>query len=94
MPNVRHDPGAPVSYAGKNWRLLHALDFERVVLEDRNGNERLIAPVSELRPEIALERSPAPSTLLPDVTDEDWAEARRRHSLIKPLLSFRRLHEG
>jgi putative transposase len=86
MGNVRHDPGAPVSYAGKNWRVLHALDFERVVLEDSSGNERVTAPVSELRPEIALERAPAPSTLLPDVTEEDWAEARRRYSLIKPLL--------
>ena len=87
MPNLRLDPGAPVSYDGKNWRVLHALDFERVLLEDSSGTERITAPVSGLQPEIVLERAPAQSTLLPDVSEEDWAEARRRYSLIKPLVT-------
>jgi putative transposase len=88
VTNVRFDPGATVSYAGKNWRVVHAIDFDRVLLQEVSGAGRVTAPTAEVLGEIALERSPAPSVLMPDVGEADWVEANRRYGLIKPLVRF------
>ena len=62
-----------------------ALGFDAILVEDPQTSEIERLEIAELRPASA-EAADSSTTNLNDVSDRDWAEARRRRDLIAPLL--------
>jgi hypothetical protein len=62
-----------------------ALGFDAILVEDPQTSEIERLEIAELRPASA-EAADSSTTNLNDISDGDWAEARRRRDLIAPLL--------
>lgn len=85
-------PGVSVSFKGRRFRITHVLDLETVLAtEEATGDlERLLikylAPADDPRNESDETGEAGNITELTSVDKEDWEEANRRYSIIKPLL--------
>ncbi|HEX8633975.1 MAG TPA: Mu transposase C-terminal domain-containing protein [Pyrinomonadaceae bacterium] len=88
-------PGAIVGYENRRWLITHLLDLENVLAKDEvtGATERLAIKDLTLPPstgpfgDYQEERGDTELILVPD---EDWQEAQRRFSIIRPLLSLPR----
>src|SRR5438874_2138218 len=88
-------PGAIVGYENRRYRTTHLLDLENVLAKDGETSEtkRLaikdltLPPSGEIGTDGQEERGETELTL---VSDEDWREAQRRFSIIRPLLAIPR----
>lgn len=98
--SIQIAPDVLVSFGGRRFRITHVLDLEAVLAteEETGALERLfikdLASADELKPELDETEDVCVDTELTSVAEDDWEEANRRYTLIKPLLeSPRRSHE-
>lgn len=79
--------GQEVAYHGERYRIQSPIDLEFVVLENMATHEKITAKIAELEPEVDLKKSNIRNntTDLVLIADEDWEEAKRRETVLKPL---------
>jgi putative transposase len=88
-------PGAIVGHQDRRYRITHLLDLENVLAKDEETGttERLAIKALTLPTRDAAvsdHRGKRGEMELVLVTDEDWQEAQRRFSIIRPLLALPR----
>ena len=85
-------PGDPVTYQGKAYQIRQLTgNLKTVVLEDPISGRQFHAPILHLSPPApAPDASAAQVVPLELVSDEHWAVAQHRLSIIQPLLTRRR----
>lgn len=83
--------GEIVKYGGQEYAILKIADLDRVLAKNLDTGKSEMLRVWELSPSTPEdeEARPDPARELADVSDEDWAYARRCLEIIKPLLSRR-----
>ena len=77
--------GAEVRCGDRSLVVRQALGSDAVLVEDPQTGEIERLGIAELRP-ATTEAADDSTTNLNDISDVDWAEARRRRDLIAPLL--------
>jgi putative transposase len=77
--------GAEVRCGDRSLVVRQALGSDAVLVEDPQTGEIERLGIADLRPATA-QAADSSTTNLNDVSDRDWAEARRRRDLIAPLL--------
>jgi putative transposase len=88
--------GAIVGYEGRRYRITHLLDLENVLAKDEatGRSDRLAIKDLTLPPDEDTggtdDKDEQGDTELTLVPDEDWNEAQRRFSIIRPLLAIPR----
>jgi putative transposase len=86
-------PGSKIESGGRRYVITHLLDLEAVLAknEETGGIERLyIKDISLITKKDKLENEPLPKQELILISDEDWQEAQRRFTHIRPLLNVQR----
>lgn len=83
--------GEIVKYGGQEYAILKIADLDRVLAKNLDTGKSEMLRVWELSPSTPEdeEARPDPARELADVSDEDWAYAKRCLEIIKPLLSRR-----
>lgn len=83
--------GELVKYGGQEYAILKIADLDRVLAKNLDTGKSEMLRVWELSPSTPEdeEARPDPARELADVSDEDWAYAKRCLEIIKPLLSRR-----
>lgn len=85
--------GEKVSYRGENHSIYKILDFNSVLLKDKN-NISTRASITELYEEIISENKVADKyEELNEISEKDWEEAKKKFKIIEPLLRADRTSE-
>jgi putative transposase len=85
-------PGSEVVWRGRNCKILEVVTASKVLVEVLSTNAKEVAVVSKLRPRKDAEEE-ASVRVLDGLAPEDLAEAKRRFSIIKPLVRCERRSE-
>lgn len=82
-------PGASVLWRGKRCTIIEAVTASSVLLDVGDGQDRQVVPVSKLR---SVKDPDATQVVrrLDALPPDDWAEAKRRFAIIKPLVRCER----
>jgi putative transposase len=88
--NLALKPGSEVNYGERRFTIMQVISFETVVARDAETGDLERLPIAGLRA-ILSANPPVPAPDLAGLDDRDWAEARRRLDLIKPVLERARL---
>jgi len=88
--NLALKPGSEVDYGERRFTIMQVISFETVVARDVETGDLDRLPIGGLRASASADPS-APAPDLAELDDRDWAEARRRLELIKPVLERARL---
>ncbi|HLO74842.1 MAG TPA: helix-turn-helix domain-containing protein [Magnetospirillum sp.] len=85
-------PGSEVVWRGRNCKILEVVTASKVLVEVLSTNAKEVAVVSKLRPRKNAEEEGS-VRVLDGLAPEDLAEAKRRFSIIKPLVRCERRSE-
>lgn len=83
--------GDEVDYGERRFVIMQVISFEAVVARDVETGELERLPITALRPVSSSSPPALPAPDLAELDDRDWAEARRRLDLIRPVLENARL---
>ena len=85
---IRIIPGEIVSFQGINYKIKRVLDFDHFLLESTLNKNLLTISRNEIQPAID-ENSDDNNTKrndIIDISEQDWAIARKRFDIIKPII--------
>jgi putative transposase len=91
---VHISPDAVVESNGKRYTITHVLDLEAVLCKEEGTETQVRLYIKDLTPVISAQDENSVDADLTSISDADWAEAKRRYDIIRPLLSMRRTTEG
>lgn len=82
---LSYRPGAIVRHAGKECVILEAVSSGSVLVEETSSKRHEVVQVSSLKA-IVTAGAAKPERILDELTPEDQSEAKRRFTIIKPLV--------
>lgn len=87
-------PDAIVESNGKRYTITHVLDLEAVLCKEEETGKQERLYIKDLNPVTAKPDEETTDADLTTISDAEWSEARRRYSIIQPLLYRHRTIEG
>jgi putative transposase len=85
---------ALVESNGKRYTITHVLDLEAILCKEEGTETQERLYIKDLTPVTPTQDEDITDTELTSISDADWAEAKRRYGIIRPLLGVRRTTEG
>ncbi|MDH4474117.1 MAG: Mu transposase C-terminal domain-containing protein [Fluviicola sp.] len=80
-------PGSSCSFEGKRATIQKFIDFKKVIVQEDATGELHVREISELDFD---DKPIVNEQYIDSISDEDWIEANRRYSIIKPLIEVER----
>lgn len=86
---LKIQPGVIVTFNGQRYKIKSPLTLERVLIEPLASGEAISALLSDLQPDIPLDRQSYEekhdARAIIEFRERDWAEAKKREKLIQPF---------